>query len=65
MVINAADFISKLPVKDVLLKFLNVYKIVRGNKVALSEIPSGIEKIDRIPETNIFPKRLGVKALNL
>ncbi|MCL6091204.1 MAG: hypothetical protein M1393_09230 [Candidatus Thermoplasmatota archaeon] len=45
-------------VKDVLLKFSKVYKIVRGNRETLSEIPSSVEKIDRMLGTSISPKRL-------
>ena len=58
VLIRAADLTNKLSVKDVLLKFSKVYKIVRGKKESLSEIPSGVEKIDRLLGTNIFPKRL-------
>ena len=58
VLIRAADLTSKLSVKDVLLKFSKVYKIVRGNKETLSEIPSGAEKIDEMLGTNIFPKKL-------
>ena len=58
VLIGAADLANKLSVKDVLLKFSKVYKIVRGKKESLSEIPSGVEKIDRSLGTNIFPKRL-------
>ena len=58
VLIRAADLTSKLSVKDVLLKFSKVYRIVRGNKETLSEIPSGIETIDEMLGTNIFPKKL-------
>ena len=58
VLIGAADLANKLSVKDVLLKFSKVYKIVRGKKESLREIPSGVEKIDRLLGTNIFPKRL-------
>jgi hypothetical protein len=49
---------NKMPVKDVLLKFSKVYKIVRGKKESLSDIPSSVENIDRLLGTNIFPKML-------
>ncbi len=58
VLIRAADLTNKLSVKDVLLKFSKVYKIVGGKKETLSEIPSGVEKIDELLGTNIFPKRL-------
>ena len=58
VLIRAADLTSKLSVKDVLLKFSKVYKIVGEKKESLSEIPSSVEKIDRLLGTNIFPKRL-------
>ena len=58
VLIRAADLTNKLSVKDVLLKFSKVYKIVGGKKETLSEIPSGVEKIDELLVTNIFPKRL-------
>ena len=58
VLIRAADLINKLSVKEVLLKFSKVYKTVRGKKESLSEIPSGVEKIDRLLGTNIFHKRL-------
>ena len=58
VLIRAADLTGKLSVKDVLLKFSRVYKIVSEKKVSLSEIPSSVEKIDRLLGTNIFPKRL-------
>lgn len=59
VLIRAADLTNKLSVKDVLLKFSKVYKIVGEKKESLSEIPSSAEKIDRLLGTNIFPKRLG------
>ena len=55
MLIRAADLTNKLLVKDVLLKFSKVYKIIREKKETLSEILSGVEKIDRLLGTNIFP----------
>jgi len=58
MLIRAADLTGKLSVKDVLLKFSKVYRIVRGNRETLSEIPSSVEKIDKNLGTNIFPKKL-------
>ena len=58
VLIRAADLTNKLSVKDVLLKFSKVYKIVGEKKESLSEIPSSVEKIDRLLGTNIFPKRL-------
>ena len=58
VLIRAADLTGKLSVKDVLPKFSRVYKIVSEKKVSLSEIPSSVEKIDRLLGTNIFPKRL-------
>ena len=58
VLIRAADLTNKLSVKDVLLKFSKVYKIVRGKRETLSEIPSSVEKIDKMLGTNIFPKRL-------
>ena len=58
VLIRAADLTNKLSVKDALLKFSKVYNIVREKKESLSEIPSGVEKIDRLLRTNIFPKRL-------
>ena len=58
VLIRGADLTNKLSVKDELLKFSKVYKIVRGKKESLSEIPSSVEKIDRLLGTNIFPKRL-------
>jgi transposase len=58
VLIRAADLTSKLSVKDVLLKFSKVYKIVRENKEILSEIPSGVGKIDDRLGTSIFPKKL-------
>ncbi|QRF76063.1 Transposase [Thermoplasmatales archaeon] len=58
MLIRAADLTGKLSVKDVLLKFSKVYRIVRGNRETLSEIPSSVEKIDSSLGTNIFPKKL-------
>ena len=42
----------------IVLKFSKVYKIVGEKKESLSEIPSSVEKIDRLLGTNIFPKRL-------
>ena len=45
VLIRAADLTNKLSVKDVLLKFSKVYKIVRGARETLSEIPSSVEKI--------------------
>ena len=54
----AADLTNKMSVKDVLLKYSKVYKIVRRKKETMSEIPSSIEKIDGMLGTNIFPKRL-------
>ena len=59
VLIRAADLTNKLSVKDVLLKFSKVYKIVGEKKESLSEIPSSVEKIDMLLGTNIFPKRLG------
>jgi transposase len=58
VLIRAADLTNKLSVKDVLLKFSKVYKIVGEKKESLSEIPSSAEKIDMLLGTNIFPKRL-------
>ena len=58
VLIRAADLTSKLSVKDVLLKFSKVYRIVRGKKETLSEIPASVEKIDVMLGTDIFPKRL-------
>jgi len=58
VLIRAADLTSKLSVKDVLLKFSRVYKMVRGIRETLSEIPASVEKIDESLGTNIFPKRL-------
>ena len=58
VLIRAADLTNKLSVKDALLKFSKVYKIVREKKESLSEIPSSVEKIDRLLGTNIFPKKL-------
>ena len=58
VLIRAADLTNKLLVKDVLLKFSKVYRIVRGNRETLSEIPSSVEKIDVMLGTNIFPKKL-------
>ena len=58
VLIRAADLTSKLSVRDVLLKFSKVYRIVRGNRETLSEIPSSVEKIDKSLGTNIFPKNL-------
>jgi transposase len=58
VLIRAADLTNKLSVKDVLLKFSKVYRIVRGKKETLSEIPSGVEKIDESLGTHIFPKIL-------
>ena len=58
VLIRAADLTNKLSVKDVLLKFSKVYKIVGEKKESLSQIPSSVEKIDRLLGTNIFPKRL-------
>ena len=57
VLIRAADLTSKLSVKDVLLKFSKVYRIVRGKKETLSEIPASVEKIDVMLGTDIFPKR--------
>ncbi len=54
---RAADLTSKLSVKDVFLKFSKVYKIDRGNKETLSEIPSSVGKIDNKLGTSIFPKK--------
>ncbi|OWP56857.1 MAG: hypothetical protein B2I17_03605 [Thermoplasmatales archaeon B_DKE] len=54
--IRAADLTCKLSVKDVLLKFSKLYRIVRGNRETLSEIPSSVEKIDKNLRTNIFPQ---------
>ena len=58
VLIRAADLTNKLSVKDALLKFSKVYKIVGEKKESLSEIPSSVEKIDGLLGTNIFPKRL-------
>ena len=58
VLIRAADLTNKLSVKDVLLKFSKVYKIVGEKKESLSEIPSSVEKIDRLLGTNVFPKKL-------
>ena len=58
VLIRAADLTSKMSVKDVLLKFSKVYRIVRGNRETLSEIASSVEKIDKMLGINIFPKRL-------
>ena len=58
VLIMAADLTDKLSVKDVLLKFSKVYKMVRVNKEESSEIPSGTERIDGLLGTNIFPKKL-------
>ena len=58
VLIRAADLTNKLSVKDVLLKFSKVYKIVGEKKESLSEIPSSAEKIDMLLGTNIFPKML-------
>ena len=59
MLIKGADLTNKLSVKDVLLKFSKVYKIVGGwEKETLSEIPPRAEKIDGMLRTNMFPKRL-------
>jgi hypothetical protein len=44
--------------KDVFLKSQTQYKAVRGSRETLSEIPSSVEKIDRMLGTNIFPKKL-------
>lgn len=40
-----------------------MYEIVRGKKEALSDIPSGVEKIDELLGTSIFPKICGVKVI--
>ena len=58
MLIRAADLTNKLSVKEVLLKFSKVYKIVRGKRESPSEITSGVERIDGLLGTNIFHKRL-------
>ena len=58
VLIRAADLTGRLSVKEVLLKFSTVYKIIRGKKEILSEIPSSVEKIDQTLGTNIFPKKL-------
>ena len=55
---KAADLTNKLLVKDVLLKFSKVYKIVGEKKESLSEIPKSVEKIHRLLGRNKFPKRL-------
>ena len=58
VLITAADLTNKMSVKDMLLKYSKVYKIVRRKKETMSEITSSIEKIDGMLGTNIFPKRL-------
>jgi len=55
VLIRAADLTSKLSVKDVLLYFSKVYRIVSEKIETLSEIPSSVEKIDSTIGTNIFP----------
>ena len=54
--IRAADLTSRYSVKDVLLRFSKVYRIVGGKKELNSEIPSSVEKLDRAFGTHIFPK---------
>ncbi len=58
VLIRAADLTCKMSVKDVLLKFSKLYRIVRSNKETVSEIPSSVEKMDKMHGINIFPKRL-------
>lgn len=60
MLIRAADLTNKLSVKDVMLGFSKFYKIVKGKKESLTEIPLGVEQIYGLFETNIFLKRLRI-----
>ena len=58
VLIRAAGLTDKLSVKDALLKYSRVYKIIHNNKEIISEIPASSEKIDEQLGTNIFPKKL-------
>lgn len=56
VLVKAAGLTSRYSVKDVLLKFSRVYRIIENKKEYTSEIPASVEKLDKILGTNIFPK---------
>ena len=49
---------DKLSVKDGLLKYSRVYKIIHNNKEIISGVLAPSEKIDKESGTNIFPQKL-------
>ena len=58
VLIREAGLTDKLSVKDALLKYSRVYKIIHNNKEIISEIPASSERIDEQLGTNIFSKKL-------
>ncbi len=56
LLIRAADLNGQYSVKDVLLRYSEVYRITGGRKEYTSEVPASVQNIDIKLGTNIFPK---------